>query len=106
MKHRREVHGVHVNSETALAAEFHRTWASSLPVLHLSMALNVEIARSSHALNDNDVMLVLLHDPRWLHNTLVLAEKLLPQLHEKIPAFIPDQAIRLIPIESQPAINP
>jgi hypothetical protein len=76
-------------------------WAESMPVLHLAMAVYTRFQGFAPNLSDDDKLFCLLHTSEWLFDTLKFAEQIRPILHDRIPRFDPNKALRLIPAENQ-----
>lgn len=74
----------------------HRTWAESLPALHLAIALHQEIESLTLDGSDEDKLLLLLFRTGWLLKALLYAESLRTFLPSRIPTFPSDKAIRLL----------
>jgi hypothetical protein len=106
----REAHqGVYLEPHSGAANILHRRWVSSLPVLHLALALPVhkfavatlKQAGASGALRELSVELALLwiYKPDWLGQALAYAEKMRHMLPVRIPPFRLENAISLLPTE-------
>lgn len=80
-----------VEIKSALDNRYHRIWAESLPVLHLTIAVAAELQKQS----ENPMRLIYNHS--WLVRSLKGAEQLVPFLQTHIPSFHPERAICLIP---------
>lgn len=77
--------------KSALDNRYHRIWAESLPVLHLTLVIVDELQKQS----ENPMRLIYNHS--WLVRSLKEAEQLVPLLQTHIPSFHPERAICLIP---------
>jgi hypothetical protein len=93
--------GRHLENESALANVKHRYWADSLPVLHLATALWHELPCWEQACTSAAVMKQVLRwgiwNIDWLERALAFAEgwRLSPVVHDRIPTFVPENAISL-----------
>ena len=74
----------------------HRIWASSLPVLHLSLALYPHIYRVGNRPNN---ITCLIREPQWLRGVLSEAERIRWLLPLRIPSFKPQDAVCILPID-------
>jgi hypothetical protein len=102
----REKRGRHAEPDSARANAEHRVWADSLPVLHLAIALWQELPRWEEACTCPrllpQVLLWGIWVTTWLRPALTYAEglRLSPYVHEHIPTFRPQEAIRLLPAQN------
>jgi hypothetical protein len=81
--------------EAAVSNAMHRIWAASLPVLHLAMSLleAVSYTRLQHRV----ALYHLIYSTGWLNPALLRAERYRSILPRKIPAFLPESAVCLMP---------
>jgi hypothetical protein len=80
----------------------HRIWASSLPVLHLAVVLHQNVGVIMNASNAqlHDALILLTQKQKWFGPALVMAERCRSLLPSKIPTFLPQNAVCLLPAQN------
>jgi hypothetical protein len=94
--------GTHRELDDAAENERKHTWLASMQVLHLCIVLFLIINGFPKGTPSEAMYFDLVQHPEWLHDALLRAEGFRMVLHECIPEFDRENAIRLLPSESLP----
>ena len=97
VKQEREM--INLKLDDATENERKHTWLSSMPVLHLGLILSMIIMGFPQGTSDEKIVFDLIDNPMWLHDALLKAEGIRMLIHDRVPEFNPDTALRLLPSE-------
>jgi hypothetical protein len=82
----------------AVSNAMHRIWAASIPVLHLALSLLEAVSYTGH--QHRVALYSLIYSTEWLNPALLRAERHRSILPRKIPAFLAESAVCLMPAQA------